>query len=159
MSTVYSGAWYLGAAYLLALAVLIALIVILARQRWRRPRIRWRLDGTATALNGGAGPGFRADLRLTNVGNGPAFGVETLRSTGAGGKPARVAERSVLGPGESVRIVLELPDERSLQSCWIRPLCRPSHRRFDSSRRRFAKIAVATELDRDTGKDLGSLRL
>ncbi|MCI1747999.1 MAG: hypothetical protein LKI24_07820 [Acidipropionibacterium sp.] len=163
MSSVYSGAWYLGAAYLLALAALITLVVILVRQHLRRPRIYWRLDGVAVPLGEGARAGIRADLRLTNAGNGPAFGVETLRSAGVGTPPVRVAETSVLGPGEWVRIVLELPDERAWRSCWIRPICRPSHRRFDSSRRRFAKIEVAKELDRgagqDPGRDLGALGL
>ncbi|AZZ41202.1 hypothetical protein C0Z11_01645 [Acidipropionibacterium jensenii] len=165
------GAWYIGAAYLVALVAL-GVLVWSATRQWRSRRVSWRLDGRSWPVDGRSRPvpddrgrtasapsatvpgatssptPRRAELSLTNTGTGTAFGLETIRCAGDGSAPQRFAEVPVLRPGESVRIVMDLADERAWQRCWIRPRCRPSHRRFDSSRRRFARIRVARALAR-----------
>ncbi|VEI03750.1 Uncharacterised protein [Acidipropionibacterium jensenii] len=154
------GAWYIGAAYLVALVAL-GVLVWSATRQWRSRRVSWRLDGRSWLVDGrsrpvpddrgrttSSGMARRAELSLTNTGTGTAFGLETIRCVGDGSAPQRFAEVPVLRPGESVRIVMDLADERAWQRCWIRPRCRPSHRRFDSSRRRFARIRVARALAR-----------
>lgn len=168
-----SGAWYIGVAWVIALAALIVLVVVGAVQWLRRPTVKWALGGLAYLEQlpadwdqgyrgsgadqergdrgvGGYGEdapvGVRADLRLTNVGTGPAYGVETVRSLGAGTEPYTVFEAATVRPGESLRIDLLVPDEQHWNTCWIRPQARLNKHRFDAAVRRFPKIPVAEAL-------------
>lgn len=154
-----SGAWYIGIAWVIALAALIVLGVVAVVQWMRRPTVKWALGGLAyleqlppapgQAPDDGQGAspvGVRADLRLTNVGTGPAYGVETVRCLGRGTQTFTVFEAAAVQPGQTIRIDLRLPDEHHWDTCWIRPQARMDRHRFDSALRRFPRIAVADAL-------------
>lgn len=167
-----SGAWYIGIAWVIALAALIVLGLVAVAQWRRRPTVKWVLGGLAyleqlpPALGPGGRNGYqavepvgvRADLMLTNVGTGPAYGVETVRCLGEGTQPFTVFEASTVQPGQTIRIDLLVPDEDHWDTCWIRPQARMDRHRFDSSLRKFPKIPVADTLADDDDPEATHVR-
>lgn len=91
-------------------------------QWWKRPTVEWMIDGSM-GMRGAIGDqmherGFPIHLVIANVGDGTAYGVETIRCNGGNEEPFTVFESAAIPGGGQFEITLSVTIE-NLPTAWV----------------------------------------